>query len=348
VNLKRLVRLSLFPLRRVLPLLSLALLFATLFAVLFVAPSAAGAAAAAQTFTPVTLLLDWTPNTNHTGIYVALEKGWYAEEGLELKLLTPGEGGSVEQLVAAGKVNFGISFQEWVTNARAAGLPLVSVAALIQHNTSGFASLKEKGLTRPRDFAGRLYGGWGSPMETAILSRLVESDGGDFGRVKQVTVGEGDLLVMLQRDIDLAWIFYGWQGIEAKRRGLALNVVMLRDYVKAIPDYYTPVLVTNEALIARNPDLIRRFVRATSRGYAFAIRNPREAADLLVRRVPEIKPELAQESQAWLSPRYQEDAPKWGYQRGEVWQRFADWMYENKLLGKRLDMSRAFTNAFLP
>lgn len=295
-----------------------------------------------------TLLLDWTPNTNHTGIYVALERGWYAQEGLDLKVLTPGDGGSVEQMVAAGKVNFGVSFQEWVTNARAAGLPLVSIAAVIQHNTSGFASLKGKKLTRPRDFGGRVYGGWGTPMENAILSELMTADGGDFGKVKQVMVGEGDLLVMLQRDIDLAWIYYGWQGIEAQLRGIPLSLVMLRDYPRAIPDYYTPVLVTNEATVTENPDLVRRFMKATSRGYAYAIASPREAADILVKRVPEIKPELARESQKWLSPRYKEDAPKWGYQKGEVWQRFADWMYDNKLLEKKLDMSRAYTNAFLP
>lgn len=328
---------------------ALTLLTVLLLTFLLPAASSSGtAAAAARPLTPVSLLLDWTPNTNHTGVYVALERGWYAEEGLDLKLLTPGEGGSVEQLVAAGKVDFGVSFQEWVTNARAAGLPLVSVAAVIQHNTSGFASLKSRNITRPRDFEQRVYGGWGTPMETAILKELMESDGGRISRLKQVTVGEGDLLVMLQRDIDLAWIFYGWQGIEAKLRGIPLNIVMLRDHVKAVPDYYTPVFITREAQLAQNPDLVRRFLKATSRGYVYAIAHPAEAADILVKRVPEIKPELARESQAWLSPRYQEDAPKWGYQRKEVWQRYADWMYANRLLDRKLDMSGAFTNEFLP
>lgn len=307
-----------------------------------------GLAAAGAPPLAATLLLDWTPNTNHTGIYVAMDQGWYAEEGLDLKILTPGMGGSVEQLVAAGKVTFGVSFQEWVTNARAAGLPLVSLAAVIQHNTSGFASLKSKGITRPRQFEGHTYGGWGAPMENVILRQLITADGGKFERLKQATVGEGDLLVMLQREIDLTWIFYGWDGIEASLRGIPLNIVMLRDYVQAIPDYYTPVLVTSEDQIAKHPEVVRRFMRATSRGYNYAIANPPEAAAILVRRVPEIKPELARASQAWLSPRYREDAPKWGYQRKEVWQGFADWMYQNKLLDKKLEMSGAFTNAFLP
>lgn len=308
----------------------------------------AGILAAGQSLRPVSLLLDWTPNTNHTGIYVALDRGWYAQEGLDLRLLTPGGGGSVEELVAAGKVDLGVSFQEWVTNARAAGLPLVSVAAVIQHNTTCFASLKNKGITRPRDFSGRLYGGWGTPMEEAILRGLMEADGGDFNRLRQVTIGQGDPLVLLQREIDLAWIYYGWEGIEADLRGIPLNHVMLRDYAEFIPDYYTPVLVTSEARINAQPDLIRRFMRATSRGYAYAIAHPRESAGILVRLVPEIKPELARASQAWLSPRYQEDAPCWGYQRAEIWQRYADWMYKHELLPKKMDMSKAFTNEFLP
>lgn len=304
-------------------------------------------AVAARPLAPASLLLDWTPNTNHTGIYVAMDQGWYAEEGIDLKLLTPGGGGSVEELVAAGKVDFGVSFQEWVTNARAADLPLVSLAAVIQHNTTCFASHKDKAIKRPRDFAGRLYGGWGTPMENAILKELMEADGGDFNRLRQVTIGQGDLLVLLQREIDLAWLFYGWEVIEAGLRNIPLNLVMLRDY-KAIPDYYTPVLITSEARLAGQPDLVRRFMRATSRGYAYAIANPRRSAEILVRRVPEIKPELAKASQDWLSPRYQEDAPRWGYQRAEIWQDYADWMYRNKLLPKKLDMSKAFTNEFLP
>ncbi len=307
-----------------------------------------GRLAAGQSHSPVSLLLDWTPNTNHTGFYVALDKGWYAAEGLDLNLLTPGAGGSVEELVAAGKVDFGISFQEWVTNARASQIPLVSVAALIQHNTSGFASLKSKNIQRPRDFAGHLYGGWGTPMENAILKQMMKADGADFSKLRQVTVGESDPLVLIQRgDIDLAWIYYGWEGIEAELRGIELNVVMMRDY-SSVPDYYTPLIITNQAHLDKNPDLIRLFLRATGRGYAYAIAHPREAAEILVRRVPEIGPDLARASQTWLSPRYQEDAPRWGYQRGEVWQRFADWMFQNKLLDKKLDMSKAYTNAYLP
>ncbi|HZG72342.1 MAG TPA: ABC transporter substrate-binding protein, partial [Chondromyces sp.] len=112
----------------------------------------------------VSVVLDWTPNTNHTGIYVAQERGYFEEEGLDVEILLPGEAGA-DQLVASGKAEFGVSYQEGITQARVQDIPLVSIAAVIQHNTSGFASPVEKGIKEPKDFEGKTYGGWGSPIE---------------------------------------------------------------------------------------------------------------------------------------------------------------------------------------
>lgn len=137
----------------------------------------------------VTAVLDWTPNTNHTGLYVALSEGYFEKEGLEVTIVQPQEGTS-EQIVAAGSAQFGISYQESVTFARAEGMPVVSLAAVIQHNTSGFASLVEKGITSPKDFENKKYGGWGSPIEEATLRYLMEQEGADPGKLQIVTTGE--------------------------------------------------------------------------------------------------------------------------------------------------------------
>ncbi len=310
------------------------------------APAAAAATTAAPT--PVTVLLDWAPNTNHTGLYVAQEKGFFREQGLDVKIMQPGEGASAESLVAAGKVDFAVSFVEWLVNARLSEIPAVSVAAILQHNTSAFASVKSKKITRPRDFEGKKYGGEGLPMERAILAGLMRADGGDVSRLKFVSVGVSDLLTLLQRDIDVAWIYYGWEGIEAQLRGIPLNTVMLSDWDRAVPDVYSPILITGEKTIREKPDLVRRFLAATARGYEFAVAHPDEAADILVKSVPEMDLKLAHASQRWLSPRYKEGAQKWGEQKGTVWQRFADWLYENKLANRKLNTGTAFTNEFLP
>ncbi len=292
------------------------------------------------------LMLDWVPNTNHTGIYVALDKGWYKEEGIELEIIQPAET-SVEQVVGSGQAQFGISFAEWLTAARAEGVPVVSIAAIIQHNSSGFASPADKGLTRPRDLEGRKYGGSGLDIERVMLEALMACDGADADQVEFVNTGYADFFVVTQRDVDFAWIYYAWTGIEAGVRGLPINVIWLRDYLDCVPDYYTPVIVTNERLIQDDPDLARRFMAATARGYQFAVEHPEEAADILIRHA-EADPELVRRSQAWLSEHYYEDSPQWGYQESVVWERFTGWMLANGLIAQPVDAGQAFTNDFLP
>lgn len=324
-----------------------------LIALLLFAALVAGCSSGSQTpdaadggLQPVTVMLDWVPNTNHTGLYVALEKGWYEEEGLQVEIVQPPDGGT-PQLVATGKAHFGIGYQEDITQARANDIPVVSIAAVIQHNTSGFASKKEEGITSPRDMVGKRYGGWGSPTEEAVLKAVVESAGGDSSKVDIIDIGTSDFFTAIERDVDFTWIYYGWTGIEAEQRGLDLNFLELRQLDEAL-DYYTPVLFTNEKLIKENPGMVEKFMRATTRGYQFAIKNPEEAARMLLKHAPELNEELVLASQKYLSPRYQDDADRWGEQKAEVWERYARWMYERELLPEMIDVEKAFTNKFLP
>lgn len=292
------------------------------------------------------LVLDWTPNTNHTGLYVAKEKGYFADEGLNVEIIMPGEAGA-DQLVASGKADFGVSAQEAVTEARIQDIPIVSIAAVIQHNTSGLASPKDKQITSPKDFEGKTYGGWGAPVEKAVLSSLMKQENADVEKVDIVNMGDTDFFTAVKRDIDFAWIYYGWTGVEAEMRGEELNMIYLTDYSKKL-DYYTPVLTTNEKMIADNPEKIEKFLAAVSKGYNFAIDNPNEAAEILSAAVPDLDPELVKKSQEWLSPKYQDDAEKWGVQKQEVWEKYSSWMYDNGLLENKLKAEDAFTNEFLP
>lgn len=294
----------------------------------------------------VTVVLDWTPNTNHTGLYVAKEKGYFKDEGLDVDIIQPGEAGA-DQLVAAGKAQFGISAQESITEARIQGVPIVSIAAIIQHNTSGFASPKEKNITSPKDFENKTYGGWGAPVEKAVLDSLMKKEHADVEKTKIINMGETDFFTAVKRDIDFAWIYYGWTGVEAELRGEKINMVYLTDYSNKL-DYYTPVLTTNEKMIEKDPETIKHFLAAASKGYTYAIDHPDDAADLLIKAVPDLDPKLVKASQKWLSPKYQDDAARWGEQKQEIWENYASWMYDNHLLDKKLDSKKAFTNQFLP
>ncbi|MFK9093926.1 ABC transporter substrate-binding protein [Bacillus salipaludis] len=299
-----------------------------------------------HTLKKVSVVLDWTPNTNHTGLYVAKEKGYFKDEGLDVDIIMPGDAGA-DQLVASGKSEFGVSYQESITQARIQGVPLVSIAAIIQHNTSGFASPASKNIVSPKDFAGKTYGGWGSPVEKSAISSLMKKENADVNKVSIVNMGDTDFFTAVKRDIDFAWIFYGWTGVEAELRGEKLNIVYLTDYSDKL-DYYTPVLATNENMIKENPDTVKAFVKAASKGYEFAIKHPSDAADILIKAVPDLDPKLVKKSQEWLASKYQDDAPRWGEQKQKVWENYASWMFDNGLLEKKLDAKKAFTNKFLP
>ena len=297
----------------------------------------------------VDFLLDWVPNTNHTGLFVAEEMGWFEEEDIKVNFIEPGSNMSVEQVVGAGRADLGISFQEWVTPARIEGVPIISIAAVIQHNTSGFAVLSKKNVETPADLSGLRYGGWGMSIEKAIIKSLVEGSGGEFSEVKFINIGSGDLLAMLNSNkFDFTWIFYAVDGIQAEMRDIDIDIFMLEDYQELVPDYYTPVIITSEKMAEEKPQLVERFMKAVSRGYSFAAENPNKAAEILHKKIPESSREFIVKSQNWLSPRYIDDAPYWGYQKLEIWEEFANWMLKNDLISEKFSAEKAFTNQFLP
>ncbi|ENQ3106683.1 ABC-type nitrate/sulfonate/bicarbonate transport system, substrate-binding protein [Bacillus sp. 491mf] len=295
----------------------------------------------------VTVVLDWFPNTNHTGLYVAKTKEYYKKQGLDVEIIQPGENTSAEQMVASGKADFGVSYQENVTTARVEDIPVVSIGAVIQHNTSAFASLKKDNITSPKAFEGKRYGGWGAPAEEATLKTVMDKHQADYNKVQKVVLGQTDFFKSIGRDADFEWIYYGWDGIEAKRKGIELNTIMLKDLNPAL-DYYSPVIITSEKHVKQDKDFVKKFMNATTDGYNFAIKEPKEAADILIKNVPDINKELVQESQKWLSTKYQDDAKAWGVQKEEVWTNYMNFLYDNKVIKKKIDVKAAFTNEFLP
>ncbi len=293
----------------------------------------------------VKVLLDWFPNTNHAGLYAAREKGYYAEEGLDVEIIQPAEGGTA-QLIAANQGEFGISYQEEVTLARAANLPITAIAAVVQHNTSGFASPLNRQIKTPLDFQGKTYGGWGSPSENAMLKALMIKYGGDFSKIKIINIGAADFFTSVQKDIDFSWIYYGWTGIEAEQKGMHLNFIPLRSEGPAF-DFYTPVIIASEATINTSPHLVEKFMRATTRGYQLAISDPDAVSALMVKAVPELDANLVSASMQYLAKQYQADAPRWGEMKKETWDAYTAFLLDNKLMDAPVDSDKAFTNRFL-
>ena len=314
-----------------------------------VLPLALAACGAESGGIKTSVLLDWVPNTNHSGLYLARDRGYFASGGMSVDILPFPESGSVEQLVGTGKATFGISSSEPVAKARAGGIPIVSIAAILQHNTSGFASLKAAGIARPRDFEGKRYAAFGSPTEKPLIGKLMQADGGDVNKVQFVETGASDFLTLAsQGRVDFAWVFEGVEKIDGEVRGLQLNYLPLTAYQPTIPDYYTPVFITSEETIAKRGDSVRRFLAAVSRGYTEAISDPNAAADAIAKASPETNRDFLMRSQQFQSKHYRADAPRWGEQRLDVWQRFTQFMTEQKLIETPVNPATAFTTAFLP
>ena len=183
--------------------------------------------------------------------------------------------------------------------------------------------------------------------EEAVIGSMMNVQNADVKKVNFVNAGSADFFTAVKKDIDFEWIFYGWTGIEAELRNEPVNMVYLTDYSKQL-DYYTPLILTNEKLIKDKPEIVREFLAGASEGYQYAIDHPDESADILIKAVPELNAELVKASQKWLSPKYKDDAPRWGEQKLEVWSGYGDWLKQNKLLNKDLDYNAMFTSEFLP
>ena len=293
----------------------------------------------AQEKAKITVVLDWTPNTNHTGLYVAQKNGYFADNGLEITIEQPPEDGA-EALVASGKAQFGVSFQENVASA------LTAVAALIQHNTSGIISLKKNNITSPKDMAGHSYASWNTPIEKAILKDVIEKDGGDFSKVKMIYNSATDVVTALQTNIDTVWIYYAWDGIATEVKGLETNYFAFKDINPAL-DFYTPLLIANDSFLKEHPDQAKAFLKAARLGYEYSIEHPEEAAAILCEYAPETDKEIAVASQKYLASQYKAEVERWGEFDQKRWDTFYDWLYENKVIAKEIPDGKGFTNDYL-
>ncbi|MCB0959362.1 MAG: ABC transporter substrate-binding protein [Acidimicrobiales bacterium] len=295
-----------------------------------------------------TVVLDWTPNTNHAGMYLAQAEGWYRDAGLDVRFVEPGEAGSLQGLVA-GKADVAVSVQEEVLPAIAQGLPIQSVAAILQHNTSSLVSLAADGIETPRDLEGATYGGYGGPLEQALIDALVTCDGGDPSKVRSVDVGDADYRIGLERDqYDVVWIFDGWDGIRLDQADVDTNRIELADQTECIPDWYTPLLATSTQVETERPDDLRAFLEATARGYRGAMADPAAATDALLAGAPDLDPALVRASAEYLSTRYADDPATWGHQDPAVWERFTAFLDGAGMLDAEVDPAAAWTDEYLP
>lgn len=305
-----------------------------------------------ENLTEIVVSLDWTPNTNHTGLYVALANGYYKDAGLNVKIVQPPEGDAIAAC-SSGQVQFAVGYQDLLVPAFNSDTPMdvTSVAAILQHNTSCIVSKQGEGMDTPKGLEGKEYLTWQSPIELAMMQNVVEADGGDWSKVKQVPDVPTDEAQDVNANPSHAiWIYYGWGGINAKINNIKVDTFFFKD-LNPVFDYYSPVLVANNDLIKNDPETVKAFLEATKKGYEYAIENPEEAAQILIDGddTGSLKGSeaLVIESQKYMADQYVADAPKWGYIDPARWNAFYNWVSENKLSDKPIAENTGFTNDYL-
>ena len=309
-------------------------LAAVLALVLLSCVSAAFAEGAA--LTKITFCLDWTPNTNHTGIFAAQALGFYRDMGLDVEIVQPPENGAV-LMCASGQAQFAVDAQDTMAASLDLEEPLgiTAVAAILQHNTSGILSRAGDGITSAKGLENRIYATWDSPIEQAMLRYCMEKEGGDFSTVRLIPNNITDEPAALTaHQTDAVWIFYGWSGINAEVSGVACDYWDFASLSKEL-DYYTPVILANNAFLQDDPETAHAFLRATAQGYQYAVEHPEEAAEMLIAGDTtgslEDARDLVYASQKWLAGRYISDAPSWGIIEADRWNGFYSWLFRNGL-----------------
>ena len=325
------------------------------FAMTALLTAAATLTASAAPLQDVSLALDWTPNVNHIGVYVAQQQGWYAQAGMRLQIL-PYASTAPEVLVTAGRADVGVSSEDAVASAAASTAPVVSIAAILGHNTASFAVLAKSNIKRPKDLDGKIYAAFGAPYETPIIQRLIRSDGGK-GEFKSPVLSAEGLPALLSGRADFMWIFEGTEGVEARRQGNPLRTFALTSY--GVPDTYTPVFIADPKRLATMTPRLKAFLSATARGYEYARAHPAEAAKLMLKALPKgtfPDPGVLTDGAVWLSSHnaYAQPGQPWGVQSLKIWTDYPAFLLKagaiqtaNGKPVKSLNYSRLFTNHLL-
>jgi len=304
-------------------------------------------AACSAPLTKVSVALDWFPWSNHAGLYVARERGYFAEEGLDVEIFTPGDPSTVLQTVASGRDDFGISYQTDLLIARQKDVPVVSVMALVQHPLNSVMALETSGISTPKDLVGKKIGSPAIPSDELLLGTMLKSEGKTVSDIELINVGYSLVPALISGEVDaIIGAYWVHESISAVNQGFPVNIMRLEEH--GVPDFYELVMVANEDMIAKKPDLVQRFVRGVSRGYQDAIADPRGAVQLLKDVRPEVDLEIENPGVDLLAPMWEPDGGQgFGWQEEARWVDYARWMEESGLLEAGADAQAAFDNSFV-
>jgi NitT/TauT family transport system substrate-binding protein/putative hydroxymethylpyrimidine transport system substrate-binding protein len=282
-----------------------------------------------------TLVLDFTPNAVHSGIFAAKSEGFYNDAGIDLQVRAPGESTDAPKLLAAGRTEFAILDIHDLGIARERGLPLVGVMPIVQRPLAAILARADRGISSPRDLEGRTVGVTGLPSDEAVVDSEVSADGGDPSKVHEVTIGFNAVSALAAGKVDAATGFWNAEGVTLRQAGVPIRIFKVDEY--GAPPYPELILTTTERTLQEKPELVRDVVAATRRGYRFTEANPSRALDDLLAADPSLQRPDQQAQLRVLLPALVPNPFK-----PRVLSQWAAWDLEHGLLHKKLNVAAAF------
>ena len=285
------------------------------------------------------VVLDWFPNTNHTGFLLAQKRGWYEQADLDVEIF-----GEVHGEMDMHGADFVCGPEIAMLECMERGIGMTAVAVMTQKCDSGIVSLKEAGITRPRELEGKRLTHWTPAWFHAAISRVVEKDGGDYSKVKLVNMDVGDIVATLGNVADATWVYENWENQVLLEAGKEINYFNLGD-VDPIFDFCAPTMAASHQVLKEKPQAVRRFLNVLDRAYQEVAKDPEhtvlEVRDMLP---ADASDALLIRSQKHLAPIFLDKDGHWGRIDALRWNRMADFLVENGVISKRRD--NEYTNEY--
>ena len=289
------------------------------------------------------IVLDWYPNAIHSFLYVAQEKGYFAEEGLNLVVNFPANTNDGISLPAAGKADLGMYYlQDAILTAVEEDVPIVSVGAVAQESLNVVISLKESGIDGAEDLEGKKIGYAGTVLSEEQIKSMLEHVGLEADSCEFVDVGFDLLTATTTGQVDATiGNMVNHEVPQLEEEGIEINYFFPTDF--GVPEVYELVFLAGKDAVENNPEKLQKFLRAAKKGFDFTKENPEEALQILLdhqnaENFP-LSPTVETESLKILLPAMEKETAEFMSQDVAVWQQNADWLYERGILSEQTDVS---------
>ncbi len=296
----------------------------------------------------MSVMLDWFPNADHVGIYQALANGDFERAGLNVHLQVPSDPSSPLKLLAAGKVDAAITYEPELLLARDRGLPVASIAAVVQQPLTSIVSVGSKHIKSVSNLRGKTIGDAGIPYQHAYLTTILSRAGIAQKSVKEINVGANLIPAMLTGRVDATLgAYWNVEAVQLQKMGKRPNVIRMNQV--GVPTYDELVLAVRTSTLAQHEDKIRRFVQALARGYGAVRNNPKAAVQNLVSENPGLDPKLQLASVNATLPAFfpSGGGQPWGWQDQSQWNAYGEWMLNHHLISNPDAVANASTNEVL-